>query len=258
MAARKIQVGHLDVRVTAEPLTPAAFAPFGDVVCNPRPDVLPSATASSRRAASAPLPANAVSANQGFAIQYRRVSRVANLYASSPAPSRHPGEPVTSLFVCAARPLHSSRTRQTAEFVVRHLERHPFTAQTFSPLASSASLYLVIVAPSLPPAVGDGTEEMAVAAPPGATPGRGLPNLKELRAFVGTRAQAVTYGAGTWHAPMVVLGAPGTTLDFVVSQFASGVADEDCQLLEFEAEGRPEPQLRVQIPVSNLPTMEKL
>ncbi|OAQ98042.1 hypothetical protein LLEC1_07945, partial [Akanthomyces lecanii] len=55
---------------------------------------------------------------------------------------------------------------------------------------------------------------------------------------------AITYGAGTWHAPMAVLGAPGTTLDFVVTQFASGVADEDCQLLEFEAQGRPEPQLR--------------
>ncbi|KAK8146957.1 Ureidoglycolate lyase [Beauveria asiatica] len=256
MASRKIQVGHLDVRVTAQPLTHAAFAPFGDVVGNPRPDVLP--TAYAHHAAS--LPANAASANQGFAIQYRRASRLANLYSS--APSGGPGSPMLSVFVCAARPLSSSSSpsssssrRQHAEFVVCHLERHPFTTQTFTPLASSASLYLVIVAPSLPPSEADA--DMPVAAE-GTTPGRGLPNLKELRAFVGTRSQAVTYGAGTWHAPMVVLGPPGTTLDFVVTQFASGVADEDCQLLEFEAQGRPEPQLRVQIPIPNTSTRENL
>jgi hypothetical protein len=32
---------------------------------------------------------------------------------------------------------------------------------------------------------------------------------------------------------MVVLGDEGSTLDFVVSQFASGVAEEDCQLVDF-------------------------
>lgn len=247
MASRKIQVGHLDVRITAEPLTQGAFAPFGDVVSNPRPDVLPTAYAHH----AATLPANAVSANQGFAIQYRNVSRVANLYEHSPSGT---AQPIMSMFVCAARPLSS--TRQHAEFVVRHLERHPFTTQTFTPVASSAALYLVIVAPSLPPSAADA--DMPVAGEASGTPGRGLPNLKELRAFVATRAQAVTYGAGTWHAPMVVLGAPGTTLDFVVTQFASGVAVEDCQLLEFEAQGRPEPQLRVQIPIPNTATREHL
>jgi len=37
----------------------------------------------------------------------------------------------------------------------------------------------------------------------------------------------VTYAAGTWHAPMVVLGA--NRVDFIVTQFVSGIADEDCQ-----------------------------
>ncbi|OAA79681.1 Ureidoglycolate hydrolase [Akanthomyces lecanii RCEF 1005] len=244
MASRKIQVGHLDVCVTAEPLTQAAFASFGDVVANPRPEVLPAAFAHH----GATLPANAVSANQGFAIQYRHVSRLANLYPDH-APSGT-SDPIMSMFVCAARPLRTSASsRRHAEFLVSHLERHPFTTQTFTPVASSASLYLVVVAPSLPSSEADA--DMPVAGEAGKTPGRGLPNLKELRAFVATRAQAVTYGAGTWHAPMVVLGAPGTTLDFVVTQFASGVADEDCQLLEFEAQGRPEPQLRVHIPIPN-------
>lgn len=79
-------------------------------------------------------------------------------------------------------------------------------------------------------------------------PGRGFPDLKRLRAFVATSSQAVTYGAGTWHSPMVVLGQTGTRLDFVVSQFASGVAVEDCQLLEFVSDGKDEPSIRVKIP----------
>ncbi|KAF1837959.1 hypothetical protein BDW02DRAFT_490071 [Decorospora gaudefroyi] len=71
---------------------------------------------------------------------------------------------------------------------------------------------------------------------PSARPkGPGLPDLKNLRAFVATGAQAVTYGAGTWHAPMIVIG--DRPIDFVVVQFANGVDNEDCQkvLLEPDA-----------------------
>lgn len=63
---------------------------------------------------------------------------------------------------------------------------------------------------------------------PSARPkGPGLPDLKNLRAFVATGNQAVTYGAGTWHAPMVVIGE--RPVDFVVVQFANDVDIEDCQ-----------------------------
>ncbi|KAF2242101.1 ureidoglycolate hydrolase [Trematosphaeria pertusa] len=63
---------------------------------------------------------------------------------------------------------------------------------------------------------------------PSARPkGPGLPDLKNIRAFVATGNQAVTYGAGTWHAPMVVIGE--RPIDFVVVQFANGVGIEDCQ-----------------------------
>ncbi|KAK7540686.1 ureidoglycolate hydrolase [Phyllosticta citribraziliensis] len=65
--------------------------------------------------------------------------------------------------------------------------------------------------------------------------GLGLPDLSQLRAFVARGDQAVTYGAGTWHAPMVVLG--GGDVDFVVVQFANGVGIEDCQEVELQAEG---------------------
>jgi ureidoglycolate lyase len=62
-----------------------------------------------------------------------------------------------------------------------------------------------------------------------------MPDLRRLRAFVATATQAVTYGAGTWHAPMVALGDKVTNaMDFVVVQFANGVAVEDCQEVHLE------------------------
>ncbi|KAM0458948.1 hypothetical protein ACHAO4_002336 [Trichoderma viride] len=236
--AIQLNIGALDIQITAEPLTHEAFSSFGDVVSNPRPDVHPS----SFDAHAQSLPPNAFSANQGSAIQYRNVSRLKNLYDQAPSGK---GEPIMSVFVCAARGGADSSSPGANTFTVRHLERHPFTAQTFTPMTSSASSYLVIVAPSLPPSSKD--EGLPVPTGEG-LPGRGFPDLKRLRAFVATSSQAVTYGAGTWHSPMVVLGQTGTRLDFVVSQFASGVAVEDCQLLEFVSDGKDEPSIRVKIP----------
>lgn len=68
---------------------------------------------------------------------------------------------------------------------------------------------------------------------PSARPkGPGLPDLKNLRAFVARGDQAVTYGAGTWHAPMIVIG--DRPIDFVVVQFANEVGNEDCQEVELK------------------------
>ncbi|KAF2660731.1 hypothetical protein K491DRAFT_688177 [Lophiostoma macrostomum CBS 122681] len=68
--------------------------------------------------------------------------------------------------------------------------------------------------------------------------GPGLPDLKNLRAFIATGNQAVTYGAGTWHAPMVVIG--DRPIDFVVVQFANGVGPEDCQEIVLKPDGSAE------------------
>lgn len=69
---------------------------------------------------------------------------------------------------------------------------------------------------------------------PSARPkGPGLPDLKNLRAFVARGDQAVTYGAGTWHAPMIVIG--DRPVDFVVVQFANEVGIEDCQEVSLKA-----------------------
>ncbi|KAK3937406.1 ureidoglycolate hydrolase [Diplogelasinospora grovesii] len=212
------------ITVNAVPLNQAAFAPFGDVIENPRPDLHPSTAG-----ASSALPSNAVVANQGSAIKYQHVSRMRNLYEQ--APSGQPGAAIMSMFVCAARQLRGSEPERAETFSVEVLERHPYTTQTFIPLTGDASKrYLVIVAPSLPPSMAD--QDLPT---PDATglPGRGLPDLRGLRAFVATAQQAVTYGAGTWHAPMVALGPRGTAIDFVVVQFANGVGVEDCQEVYF-------------------------
>lgn len=246
-------------------LTHDAFAPFGDVVENPRPDVHPS----SADKASALLPFDAVVANQGSAVKYQHVSRQVNLYDQ--APSGCPGVAITSIFVCAARAripdpapipppgpaatpaLDSALSRRPGSrpppgpstFPVAILERHPYTTQTFIPLTADPSArYLVIVAPSLPPAPED-TLPVPTTPPPSSVkyprplPGSGMPDLRRVSAFVAHGAQAVTYGAGTWHAPMVALGEAGTAIDFVVTQFANGVSLEDCQevLLEGPAKG---------------------
>lgn len=240
MAATTIAIGDLEVKVTAQPLTQDSYAQFGDVTQNPKPNVHPGQFAQH----ATELPANAFSANQGFAIQYRNAARIQNLYDQAPSGS---GTPAMSVFVCAARPLSVSKTSHRPEFAVKYLERHPFTTQTFTPVTSTASTYLIIVAPSLPPSLQD--SHLPTPVGPG-LPGRGLPDLANLSAFVAQANQAVTYGAGTWHAPMVVLGDPGTTLDFVVSQFTSGVPDEDCQLLEFTGQAGREPKLTVEIPSS--------
>lgn len=231
-----LDISGLDIRVTATPLERSAFTQFGDVIENPNPGLHPSAfsasasaSASASVSASAPAraPFDAVSANQGTAIKYQNVSRMVNLYGD--APSGRAGAAVASMFVCAARALGPDGT-----FPVRILERHPYTTQTFTPLGQ-AGRYLVIVAPSLPPGSADAdlpvpSEDSDAAQNAGISlPGRGVPDVRRLKAFVATARQAVTYGAGTWHAPMVALGKPGATVDFVVVQFANGVGIEDCQ-----------------------------
>lgn len=65
--------------------------------------------------------------------------------------------------------------------------------------------------------------------------GAGMPDLQNLQAFIARGDQAVTYGPGTWHAPMVVLGKQ--EIEFVVVQYANGVAVEDVQEVGIEAEG---------------------
>ncbi|KAL1967157.1 hypothetical protein VTN77DRAFT_3448 [Rasamsonia byssochlamydoides] len=101
-------------------------------------------------------------------------------------------------------------------------------------------VFLVLVAPTL-------KGQTAAATIPPSTPDRSSwsskgernkrvvirdpPDLENIRAFIARGGQAVTYAAGTWHAPMVVLGR--RRVDFVVVQFVNGVEEEDCQEVAF-------------------------
>lgn len=63
---------------------------------------------------------------------------------------------------------------------------------------------------------------------------RDPPDVSRIEAFVARGDQAVTYAPGTWHAPMIVVGEQ--RVDFVVVQFANGVAEDDCELVEVGGE----------------------
>ncbi|KAL2264912.1 hypothetical protein VTJ83DRAFT_7422 [Remersonia thermophila] len=164
--------------------------------------------------------------------------------APAPAPTTAAALPRTGPSPPDSPPGSSPPGKLPIAFPVTVLERHPFTTQTFIPLSKgpAAPHYLVIVAPTLPATTANAS---AFAVPshlprladyPRPLPGAGLPDISRLRAFVAGPGQAVTYGAGTWHAPMVALGERGTAVDFVVMQFANGVGDEDCQEVFFELE----------------------
>lgn len=178
--------------IPLEPLTPAAFAPYGTVIYNPQRGG-PGSTAAVSVPTGAP-------ANQGSATKYSPISPLTSTY-----PDASRAAPVISLFACIPRPVSAQHTID-----VPVLEQHPFTTQSFVPMGVGAGTahraYVVVVAP-----VGGSTPDPARA-----------------RAFLAHGAQAVTYAPGTWHAPMIVLGRDHDVVDFVVLQYANGVAADDC------------------------------
>ena len=225
--------------IQAIPLTASTFAPYGTVIgtsLSPHQNTIPY-----------PPPQGSISANQGTALKYSSVTPQTNNYHLSPSGS--PAAPTTSLYSCFPRALRTVASTRGSEktqiFDVRILERHPYTTQTFIPLAthspspSNESRAIIIVAPTLPPppiSSSSGTPyfpqatSISIATAQGMERGGGMPDLRGLKAFVAEPGQGVTYAAGTWHAPMVVEG--DQRMDFVVSQWMSGRAEEDCQEVE--------------------------
>ncbi|KAL8962814.1 MAG: hypothetical protein Q9183_005095 [Haloplaca sp. 2 TL-2023] len=203
------------------PLHQSTFSRFGTVISSPLP---PSINAFPNTPPSDP---NVVPANQNTALKSIDVTQMRNLYAS--ALSGKEAKTVMNMFSCFPRSLRDAegKGQRCSVFDVAVLERHPFTTQTFIPLSSPASAssslqareietrYLVIVAPTSSPIPSTRFAES------------GPPDLARIEAFWAHRGQAVTYGAGTWHAPMVVIGKE--RIDFVVVQFANGISEEDCQ-----------------------------
>lgn len=220
-----------EVSIPLEPLTPASFAPFGSAISPPFVSSLNTPPSTIPRSIHAPHQPTAVFANQQSALKTSPISVFENNYPNASAPV---AKPQMSMFSCFPRNLSGigieggARSPHTkARFRINILERHPYTTQTFSPLGLPANsedggraktFFLVIVAPSLHGTTATALESTRI---------RNPPDLTRLRAFIARGDQAVTYAAGTWHAPMVVLGE--RRVDFLVTQFVNGVADDDCQ-----------------------------
>ncbi|OAX81732.1 hypothetical protein ACJ72_03923 [Emergomyces africanus] len=249
------------VTVSPSPLTPSSFRPFGTAISSPLPTALtrappaatiPSSSSASYSPSDLPFP---ILANQSTALKYSPISVFQNNYHQCRSAEAYrrgkakDGEP------CMRRKSSSGL------FDVRILERHPYTTQTFIPLGVPSAMdkqrqdkgdivlstgshdnrndgeddnptpcYLVIVAPSLHGQTAQATvvnaqglrEHVLINDPP---------DLHNMKAFIAHGGQAVTYGAGTWHAPMVVVGK--RRVDFVVVQFVNGIAEDDCQEVAF-------------------------
>lgn len=175
--------------IVAEPLTPDSFAEFGGVISSPHQ--LSTVKTSS--------------ANYGTATK---------LFQVSPIQSGHPKNQANwNMFRCSS-PVHLINDHREEDggltYPCKVLERHPYSSQTFLPMGRNKddTSYMVIVAPSDPD-----TEQK-------------LPIISKTRAFICQGNQAVTYGMGVWHAPMIALE---ETTDFGVLIHETGVPELDCE-----------------------------
>ncbi|GAV51889.1 hypothetical protein ZYGR_0AF03600 [Zygosaccharomyces rouxii] len=166
----------------AETLTIESFAPYGSII-SPDEEI-------------SKLDESAKNANQGTAIKLLQRSQMHNPLVQQ--------TPNLNIFRCFTQPhLKSSldAVESTKAAAVNHsirvLEKHPYSSQTFLPMGCSSKEfgYLVVVA------LEDSETKK--------------PDMSTARAFLCKGNQAVTYGAGVWHAPMIVIG-PREYIDFGV------------------------------------------
>lgn len=135
-------------------------------------------------------------ANQGTAKRYNWLGPVENLRPAN-----------AKLNLCLFR----CSPRTTWPLRVEIMEKHPLSTQAVMPM--NASRYVVLVA----------------------RPGTDMPDLSTLRAFVATGLQGVAYHPGTWHHPLLALGAE-TDFGCVVWEDES---DGDCTLVTLPESERP-------------------
>lgn len=203
--------------IILETLDATSFRPFGYVLEDPH-------------LGQSTLRLNGTSANQGTALKFADIIPLENMYHKAPDVSTV--RPSINLFVCSPRtPIEDLNDVPNRLLPLPVLERHRFTTQTFVPIGldpnSEEASYLVIVAGSR--------------AIPGSTDD--LPNIQNVRAFVARGSQAITYGCGVWHAPMIVLGAK--PISFVAIQFVNGISKDDCEECEI---GLMDSGIHIQLP----------
>ncbi len=93
------------------------------------------------------------------------------------------------------------RRRRDLPMLITHLERHPYSAQTFLP--TRPFLHLVVVCLALPD---------------------GKPDRASLRVFVAGPGQGVCYRRNVWHHGLTVLD---DVADFIVIMNLTGKGDDD-------------------------------
>lgn len=157
--------GMLQVsEITAFPLTPMAFAAFGQVLMAWKPT-------------DAPKDLKVTSANQGTAHKFHLLSRVESSYPDDKiAP--------TGFSIYRSSP---AGAKLGGVWEVKLLERHPYTNQAFIPMGSygtrddespTGKAYLIIVTLN-------GADDK--------------PDLDSLKAFVATNSQGIVYNTGIWR-----------------------------------------------------------
>ncbi|EKG10727.1 Ureidoglycolate hydrolase [Macrophomina phaseolina MS6] len=253
-------------RVPVEKLTPAVFSPFGTVVENPMRtgspppgDGLQTVTANQGTALKY-LDVTHMTNFYHMAASRKPGRAVMNMFVCSPRKLRSSGPADPQMFDISILerhpftsqtfiPMGLSASDASTQYLVivaptlpvstKHQQKRPppfpapeprkrrsirgiFSRARPSPFDNEAA------PPS--PAATRGSKKSTSVQPP---KGPGMPDLANARAFIARGDQAVTYAAGTWHAPMCVLGADD--IDFVVVQFANGVGIEDCQEVELMA-----------------------
>nr|GAT44637.1 allantoicase [Mycena chlorophos] len=188
------------VVVPVLPLTPEAFAPFGQVIQGYSDH------------AAVPKGTKITPANQGSASKFHKLSLLASSYPAEAGAT-------TGLSVYRCSPLKDIDADGTTALKV--LERHPFTNQAFIPMGKGAgeglsdpgSAYLVVVAK---------------------TANNGQPDLSSVRAFVATAAQGIVYNTAVWHQPMTVLE-KGMDFSCVETQIGDGSDYAENQSVTFSS-----------------------
>jgi allantoicase len=147
-------------RVLALPLTPEAFAPFGQVIQS-YPDT-----------ASAPRSVKITQANFGTAVKYHKLSLLESSYPDALGAT-------TGISVYRCQPAEVVKNGTKREVPLNALERHPYTNQAFFPMGQDKdSIYLVVVAKNGPD---------------------DRPDVDSLRAFIARTNQGIVYNQGVWR-----------------------------------------------------------
>jgi ureidoglycolate lyase len=178
-----------------QPLTAAAFAPYGQVVEAPEgaPHRLINAGLAKRFDSAARIDTGAAGGLPLISIFRARPQAHAsgNVDGGVNADADADGGGV-SVEIAGTPP---------AQIALQLLERHSLGSQLFMPLSPQS--FVVVVAPAGPP-----------------------PTAQALRAFLASPGQGVNLARGTWHHPLLVL----QPADFLVIERQSPAAQEDCEL----------------------------